>query len=70
MDWFFSNTTQSHKKRIVIIPETVTNADTMREADGVKLVIGKESDNLEDCETISISKREWSDLKRKINNAL
>lgn len=53
----------------MIIPETLTDASTMRERKGVSIHIGQEHGGIENCEKICLSKPEWIDLKKKVNQA-
>lgn len=61
MNWFFPKNDTS--KRVVIIPVR----DSGREVQGVELRIGHQDKMMEDCEKLSMTNKEWTELKRKIN---
>ena len=68
MEWVFPNNRTSYGQKIVIIADTATNDETNRENNAVRLAIGHEDDMLEDCKRITLTKKEWIELKQKINN--
>ena len=70
MNWFFPKNDTSTGKKVVITAVYVRDSDSRREVQGVELQIGNEDKMLEDCERICMTRKEWIELKRKINKIL
>lgn len=70
MNWFFPLNDDSSGIKVVITPVHVKDSESRRDVQGVELRIGNEDLMLEDCQRLSMTKKEWIELKRKVNHII
>ena len=67
MDWVHPLNDTSNGKKIVITAVHSKDSDSRIEVQSVELVIGNQDDMLEDCECVVLTKKEWVEIRRKVN---
>lgn len=70
MKWLFPDNDKGYGKKIVTNPVRVTCEATGREQDGIEIIVGGVDSMLEDSKRVCLTKREWKELRRQINNTL